>query len=190
MREMGLYGAVRGRSFRRTTISDEAATRPAGLVQRAFTADRPNRLWVADLTYVATWTGFVYVAFVIDGYSRKIVGWRVCCTRIVEQLPEGAAVARGAHLSLEVRGKRFGYFLADHHGDGRVALNCKASAETHELLEQIVPAQLHTPKYLGSKGWIGLWLDVPRVDWSAVEAALREAYASVAPKRLREMLEE
>jgi transposase InsO family protein len=56
---------------------DEASERPADLVHRDFTADRPNRLWVADLTYVATWVGFVYVAFITDVFSRKIVGWRV-----------------------------------------------------------------------------------------------------------------
>jgi transposase InsO family protein len=77
MRQMGLHGVVRGRRYKRTTIVDEAALRPADLVQRDFTADRPNQLWVADLTYVATWAGFVYVAFVTDVFSRKIVGWRV-----------------------------------------------------------------------------------------------------------------
>ena len=77
MREMGLQGAVRGRRYKRTTIADEAAERPADLVQRDFSAKRPNQLWVADLTYVATWAGFVYVAFITDVFSRKIVGWRV-----------------------------------------------------------------------------------------------------------------
>jgi transposase InsO family protein len=77
MAQMGLRGAVRGRAFKRTTIADESAPRPADLVQRDFTADRPNRLWVADLTYVATWAGFVYVAFIVDVFSRRIVGWRV-----------------------------------------------------------------------------------------------------------------
>ena len=77
MAQMGLQGAVRGRAFKRTTIVDEEAQRPADLVRRDFTADRPNRLWVADLTYVATWAGFVYVAFVVDAFSRRIVGWRV-----------------------------------------------------------------------------------------------------------------
>ena len=76
MREMGLQGVVRGRKPR-TTIPDKASLKPADLVQRKFTADGPNRLWVADLTYVATWVGFVYVAFIIDVFSRKIVGWRV-----------------------------------------------------------------------------------------------------------------
>ena len=76
MRDMGLSGVVRGKAYKRTTTVDETATRPADLVDRNFTADRPNQLWVADLTYVATWAGFVYVAFVIDAYSRAIVGWR------------------------------------------------------------------------------------------------------------------
>ena len=77
MNEMGLHGAVRGRAFKVTTIADEAAARPPDLVEREFHASRPNQLWVADLTYVATWAGFVYVAFVIDVFSRRIVGWRV-----------------------------------------------------------------------------------------------------------------
>ena len=75
MRQMGLQGAIRGRKFK-TTIPDDTAARPADLVQRNFTATRPNQLWVSDLTYVATWNGFVYVAFVIDVFARKIVGWR------------------------------------------------------------------------------------------------------------------
>jgi len=60
-----------------TTIPDTSSSRPADLVTRRFTAKGPNQLWVADLTYVATWHGFVYVAFVIDVFSRRIVGWRV-----------------------------------------------------------------------------------------------------------------
>jgi len=76
MRAMGLRGAVRGRTFK-TTIPDEKAMRPADLVERQFMAERPNQLWVADITFVATWKGFVYVAFVIDVFARTIVGWRV-----------------------------------------------------------------------------------------------------------------
>jgi putative transposase len=75
MRDLGLEGARRGRR-RRTTIPDSSAARPADLVQRQFTPDRPDRLWVADFTYVATWPGTVYVAFVLDAYSRRILGWR------------------------------------------------------------------------------------------------------------------
>jgi len=76
MRRLGLRGTVRGRTFKVTTIPDTTAPRPADLVTRKFQATRPNQLWVADLTYVATWRGFVYVAFVIDVFSRRIVGWR------------------------------------------------------------------------------------------------------------------
>jgi transposase InsO family protein len=75
MGELGLRGAVRGKT-RRTTTSDVTAARPADLVDRDFAVARPNRLWVADLTYVATWSGFVYVAFIIDAFSRFIVGWQ------------------------------------------------------------------------------------------------------------------
>jgi transposase InsO family protein len=77
MRQEGLRGAIRGRAWKTTTVADEAATRPPDLVERKFTATRPNQLWVADITYVATWVGFVYVAFVVDVFSRCIVGWRV-----------------------------------------------------------------------------------------------------------------
>lgn len=77
MRDMGLRGAVRGRAFTVTTRADEAAARPPDLVHREFAASRPNELWVADITYVATWVGFAYVAFVVDVFSRRIVGWRV-----------------------------------------------------------------------------------------------------------------
>jgi transposase InsO family protein len=77
MQQMGLRGTVRGRAWVVTTRADPAADRPADLVDRQFTATRPNQLWVADFTYVATWRGFVYVAFVIDVFARSIVGWRV-----------------------------------------------------------------------------------------------------------------
>jgi putative transposase len=77
MRAMGLRGAVRGRAWITTTRPDLTAERPIDLVERDFTATRPNELWVADFTYVATWRGFVYVAFIIDAFARRIVGWRV-----------------------------------------------------------------------------------------------------------------
>jgi putative transposase len=79
MRELGLQGVVRGKPVR-TTVSDKAAPCPLDQVNRQFHAPAPNRLWVADFTYVATWAGFVYVAFVIDVYARYIVGWRVSRT--------------------------------------------------------------------------------------------------------------
>lgn len=76
MKRLGLKGAVRGKAVR-TTISDTSTACPADRVRRQFTADRPNALWVVDFTYVSTWQGFVYVAFVIDVFARRIVGWRV-----------------------------------------------------------------------------------------------------------------
>jgi putative transposase len=79
MAELALTGAVRGKT-KRTTIADPTAARPADLVQRRFAPPAPNRLWVADLTYVSTWSGFAYVAFVVDAYARRILGWRVATT--------------------------------------------------------------------------------------------------------------
>jgi putative transposase len=76
MRDLGLEGVVRGKP-KRTTIPAAVTDRPGDLVARCFTAPAPNRLWVADLTYVPTAAGFCYVAFIIDVYSRRIVGWRV-----------------------------------------------------------------------------------------------------------------
>jgi putative transposase len=75
MGELGLQGAVRGK-VKRTTIADPAAQRPGDLVGRRFAPLAPDCLWVADFTYVSTWAGWVYVAFVIDAYARRIIGWR------------------------------------------------------------------------------------------------------------------
>jgi len=79
MRRMGLQGVVRGREVR-TTVSNPAVVCPLDRVNRQFHAPRPNALWLSDFTYVATWQGFVYVAFVIDAFARRIVGWRVSRT--------------------------------------------------------------------------------------------------------------
>jgi putative transposase len=77
MRDMGVVGTTRGRAWTTTTVADGGAPSPPDLVDRQFTATRPNQLWVSDFTYVATWHGFAYVAFVIDVFARRIVGWRV-----------------------------------------------------------------------------------------------------------------
>jgi putative transposase len=76
MKGMGLQGVIRGKPHR-TTVPDRSAPRPLDKVNRQFRVPAPNRLWVSDFTYVATWKGFCYVAFVIDAYARRIVGWRV-----------------------------------------------------------------------------------------------------------------
>ena len=118
MREMGLQGVVRGRAFKVTTIADEAAERPLDLVQREFVAERPNQLWVADLTYVATWRGFVYVAFVIDVFSRCIVGWRVSSslrTDLALDALEQALHARPRNESLVHHSDRGVQYLSIHY---------------------------------------------------------------------------
>ncbi|MFD2405288.1 IS3 family transposase [Azorhizophilus paspali] len=83
MRQMRLHGAVRGKPVK-TTVSDKAASCPLDRVNRQFRAERPNALWVSDFTYVSTWQGFVYVAFVIDVFARRIVGWRVSSSALTE----------------------------------------------------------------------------------------------------------
>jgi hypothetical protein len=103
---------------------------------------------------------------------------------IVEGLPEASVVAAGNHLSLEVRQKRFGWFLDDHHGDGRLAINCKAPRGVAEQLAKHAPDRFNIPKYVSHLGWVGLWLDTPQIDWTEVEAVLLGAYRLAAPKNL------
>jgi putative transposase len=114
MRQLGLAGARRGRRHR-TTIADAAAARPADLVGRQFNPAAPNRTWVADFTYVPTWSGMVYVAFVIDAYSRRILGWRAATsmkTALVLDALEQAVWARTRHGAADLSG------LICHHDAG------------------------------------------------------------------------
>lgn len=95
MRQHGLEGKLRG-SKKRTTIPDEAAAeRARDLLQRDFTATRPNEKWVADLTYVRTWNGFVYLAFILDCYSRMIVGWQLATHMRAELVLDALEMANG-----------------------------------------------------------------------------------------------
>jgi len=100
MRDMGLQGVIRGKPVR-TTMSDKAAPCPLDHVNRRFYAPAPNMLWVSDFTYVATWAGFVYVAFVIDTYARRIVGWRASRTAhasfVLDALEQALHDRRPAH---------------------------------------------------------------------------------------------
>ena len=102
MRAMGLAGAVRGRAWITTTHAADGG-RPADLVDRQFVATRPNQLWVSDFTYVATWNGFVYVAFVIDVFARRIVGWRVSASMrtdfVLDALEQAIYARRGDALT-------------------------------------------------------------------------------------------
>jgi len=119
MRAMGLQGAVRGRRFK-TTIADESADRPRDLVERRFVASRPNQLWVADLTYVPTSSGFAYVAFITDVFSRRIVGWRVSNSLrsdLALDALEQAIHARGDHEGLVHHSDRGVQYLSIRYTD-------------------------------------------------------------------------
>ena len=109
MRQMGLAGVIRGKPVR-TTISDKAAPCPLDHVNRQFHAPAPDRLWLSDFTYVATWAGFVYVAFVIDAYARRIVGWRASRTA------HASFVLDALEQALHERRPRHGGGLV-HHSD-------------------------------------------------------------------------
>jgi putative transposase len=123
MRGLGLCGAIRGKVYK-TTIPDDKAHRPADLVERQFVADRPNQLWVADFTFVATWQGFVFVAFVIDVYSRMIVGWRVSRSVKTELVLD--ALEQAIHARADTQG------LIHHSDRGSQYLSIRYSARLAE----------------------------------------------------------
>lgn len=136
MRELTLIGARRGKRWR-TTIPDQLAPRPADLVNRQFTAIAPNRLWVADLTYVATWQTVAYVSFIVDVFSRFIVGWRCAVsmrTELVLDALEQAIWSRGSH---DLRG------LVHHSDKGSQFLSIRY---TERL------ADVHAMVSVGSRG--------------------------------------
>jgi putative transposase len=122
MQAMGLAGAVRGRSWVTTTQPSTTAVRPPDLVDRTFAAQRPNQLWVSDFTYVATWHGFVYVAFVIDVFARRIVGWRVSASLRTDFVLD--ALEQAIY-------ERSGTMLAGlmHHSDRGTQLGFRASSQ-------------------------------------------------------------
>jgi putative transposase len=116
MRELNLEGAVRGKR-KRTTVAGELDERPSDLVDRNFRAPAPNRLWVADLSYVSTWSGFVYVAFIIDAFSRSVVGWRVSDSLHAELALDALEMALWARGNQQLEGlvhhsDRGGQYLA------------------------------------------------------------------------------
>jgi len=119
MKDLGLRGARRGKAFK-TTIPDIGALRPADLVERQFVATRPDQLWVADITFVATWRGFVFVAFIVDVFSRRIVGWRVSTslkTDLVLDALEQAIHARGKSDDLIHHSDRGSQYLSIRYSE-------------------------------------------------------------------------
>jgi putative transposase len=136
MAELELEGVVRGKSWR-TTMPSEAEHRPADLVDRNFTATSPNRLWVADLTYVNTWSGVSYVSFVTDVFSRYIVGWKVSTSLRAELALDALEMAIWARGSVDLRG-------LVHHSDRGVQY--LAIRYTERL------ADVHAVVSVGSRG--------------------------------------
>jgi len=106
---------------------------------------------------------------------------------IVAELPEATATGN-THLALTVRGKKFGYYLDDHHGDGITGVAFKAPAGEQAALTGSDPIRFYVPAYVGSRGWVGLRLDLDDVDWTEVRELLTEAYRLQAPRRLAAQL--
>lgn len=98
-------------------------------------------------------------------------------------LPEATA-REIEHIKFEVRGKTFAYYLDNHHGDGRLAINCKVAPGDQDILLRLDPERFFLPAYIGAKGWIGFRLDTGDVDWDQVHQLIADSYRLVAPKRL------
>src|SRR5262245_35311229 len=168
MREMGLAGASRGRTWTTTTQSQPEVPRPADLVDRHFTATGPNQLWVADFTYVATWRGFVYVAFVIDVFARRIVGWRLSSSLATD------FVLDALEQALYDRGDAMPSGLVHHSDRGTQYLSMRY---TDQLAEAgIAPS-------VGSRG--DSYDCARRIHHRALQDRGHSAERSVAPSRVR-----
>jgi len=115
----------------------------------------------------------------IDGNVEK-----ARLTEICHALPEVTSEGHEPHVIYTVRGRNFAYFQEDHHGDGRVALVCKAPPGENAALVATDPVRFFTPSYVGRGGWIGLRLDTGSVDWAEVAELVHDSYRLVAPKRL------
>ena len=129
MKRLGIEGVRRGAKYW-TTVRDDSLKRPADLVNRQFVATRPNQLWVADITFVSTWTGFVYVAFVIDVFARRIVGWRVSQslkTELVLDALEQALWSRTNIEGLVHHSDRGCQYLSIRYSDKLIESGIKAS---------------------------------------------------------------
>jgi transposase InsO family protein len=173
MARLGLYGAVRGGKKYRTTLPDTAATRPADLVNRQFQAERPNQLWVADFTYVATWSGVVFVAFVIDVFARRIVGWRVARSmkaELVLDALEQALWARGVTEGLVHHSDRGSQYLAIRYTERLAEAGIQCSVGTtgdsydNALAESVIG--LFKTEVIYSRG---PWKSIDPVEYATLE---------------------
>ena len=173
MARLGLYGAVRGGKKYRTTLPDTAATRPADLVNRQFQAERPNQLWVADFTYVATWSGVVFVAFVIDVFAHRIVGWRVARSmkaELVLDALEQALWARGDTEGLVHHSDRGSQYLAIRYTERLAEAGIQCSVGTtgdsydNALAESVIG--LFKTEVIYSRG---PWKSIDPVEYATLE---------------------
>ena len=105
-------------------------------------------------------------------------------TKICLALPEATREVMGRHAGFYMRKKTFAYFLDDHHGDGIVGISCKVLPGDNTALIAAGPRRFYMPAYVGSKGWVGLRLDIGKIDWEEVEELVAHSYRLVAPKRL------
>jgi phosphoribosylglycinamide formyltransferase-1 len=108
---------------------------------------------------------------------------------IARVLPEVEIEPVASHVSFKVRGRRFAWYLDDHHGDGRLALTCKAERDVNDALVRTQPDRYFIPSYVGTKGWVGMWLDAPNTDWDGAAELIFDSYRLIAPKGLSKSIE-
>ena len=177
MAKLGLYGVVRGGKKYRTTIPGPASARPADLVNRQFQADRPNQLWVADFTYVATWSRLVFVAFVIDIFARRVVGWQVSRSMLAELVLdalEQALWARGDSGGLIHHSDRGSQYLAIRYTERLLEAGIQCSVGTRgdsydNALAEFIIGLLKTEVIHRRAPWKSIepveYATLERVDW-------------------------
>ncbi len=172
MQKLGIRGVVRGRAYK-TTIPDFAVERPADLVQRTFTASQPNQLWVADITYVATWRGVVYTALVIDVFARRIVGWRVwnsLRTDLVLDALEQALYSRTGTEGLVHHSDRGSQYLSIRYTERLAEVGIESSVGSvgdsydNALAETIIG--LYKTEVIRSRG---PWKNIDEVEYATLE---------------------
>jgi hypothetical protein len=110
--------------------------------------------------------------------------------RFCHALPEATVTAHDQHLGLQVRGRTFAWYVDDEHGDGRVAVLCKAPPGENTALVAAHPHRFYLPKYVGNRGWVALRLDLQDVDWGEVAELVVDSYRLVAPRRLAGLVDQ
>lgn len=172
MRRLGIRGVVRGKGYK-TTVPDFAAERPADLVGRAFTASAPNQLWVADITFVSTWRGPVYAAFVIDVFSRMIVGWRVwnsLRTDLVLDALEQALYARTGTEGLVHHSDRGSQYLSIRYTERLAEAGIESSVGSVGDSYDNAMAESIIGLYKTEMIWLrGPWKNLDEVEYATLE---------------------